>query len=122
MPRRMSFCTEAVASLSVKGISSNPVREGVRSAHFGRQAPARSTGQYFLKEFRRRAQRMCPVVFSEMRLFAAATEDVLATYFVGVRVSERRQSEERYGQGAALWHPGGACPKTKHAPEILICF
>ena len=66
------------------------------------------------------AQRTCPVVFSEMGLSAAGPQDVPATYFVGGRVSQRRQSEERYGRGAALWHPGGACPKTTRPRRIFL--
>ena len=46
-----------------------------------------------------------------MSLWADALEDVPATYFVGVRVSERLQSVGRLGQGQVLWHHGGDCPK-----------
>ena len=39
------------------------------------------------------------MVFPEMRLSAAAPEDVPATYFVGVWVSERRRFLGRLGGG-----------------------
>ena len=47
------------------------------------------------------AWRTSPVVFSYMSASKAAAEDVLTTYFEGVRVSERRQSVGCHGRGAA---------------------
>ena len=58
------------------------------------------------------------MVFSEMSWFAAALDDVPATYFVDVRVSERRQPLNRHGRGAALWHPWGSCHQL--APRIRV--
>ena len=57
--------------------------------------------QYFVKD----RVRGCP-------------EDVLATYFVDARVSERRESVGCLGRGAALWHPGVACPKKGGPVEL----
>ena len=53
-------------------------------------------------------------MFSEMSLSAAAPEDVPATYFVDVQVSERRQSVGRYGRG----QPCGSGPPVRktHPP------
>ena len=56
------------------------------------------------------ARRRCPLVFSEMSPSTAAPKDALATYFVGVRISERRQSVG-LGLGQPRWQPKGACLK-----------
>ena len=48
------------------------------------------------------ARRTCLVVFSEMSLAPAAPEDMLATYFVGVRVSKSRQSVRGLVGGAVV--------------------
>ena len=53
-----------------------------------------------------------PVDVSEMNLFAATTEDVLATYFAGIRVAERRQAVGNVGQVAALCGTPGAAVRT----------
>ena len=57
------------------------------------------------------------MVFSEGSLSAAASGYVPTTYFVCVRVSEGHLSIEVFGQGAALWHPWGACPKKPPPPH-----
>ena len=59
------------------------------------------------------------MAFPEMSLSEVAPEDVPATYFVAVQVSERRQSVGLgRGGGPASWPLGGACPKK--APPIRV--
>ena len=61
------------------------------------------------------------MVFSEMSLSAAAPEDVPDTYFVGVGVSEHRQSVghlDRGGQPCAT----PRAPVRKSRPRIRVFF
>ena len=60
------------------------------------------------------------MVFSDVCLCKAAAEDVPAMYYVCFRFLERRQSVGGRGRGAALWHPGGGCPKK--ARPLLGCL
>ena len=99
-----------------------PGKEGrLRAAYFGRQIPTWSTEPFVLKRILlAAARRTCSVVLSEMCLSASAPEDVPATYFVGVRVSELRKSVSRLVGGA----PNGIAgvPVRKSSPCIRFLF
>ena len=57
------------------------------------------------------ARRLCPVVFSELRLSAPALQDVqLFRKRIGLRASAVRRS---LLPGAALWRPMASCPQKK---------
>ena len=62
------------------------------------------------------ARRTRPVLFSEMSLSASAPEDVPVTYFVGVEVSEDRQSVGCLGRGGQLYCAPGASVRKSMPP------
>ena len=65
------------------------------------------------------ARRLCPVVFSELRLSAPALQDVqLFCKRLGLRASAVRRS---LLPGAALWCPMASCPK-KNRHARITCF
>ena len=74
----------------------------LRAVSLGRRIPARRRVPYVLKESCRLLARGArPVIFAEMSLSKAAPEDMPTGYFVGVRVSERRQAVGGHGREEA---------------------
>ena len=92
----------ALASWPVRGIPPDPVGAGPFESHVPRPTDIcpDDWAVGFESILWATARRTCPLVFSAMG--AAAPEDVPASYFVVVRVSEGHQSVGVLGQGAAL--------------------
>ena len=110
-----------MASRLVEGSSTDPVRDAFEgripqpTEHGPEDGAVCSEGMLSVA-----AQRTRPVVFSEMRLSAAAPNDVPAMYFLDVRVSECRQALSRHGRRAALGNPGGSFYQMMHRIEGFL--